>query len=90
MYPLQEYFHGWRCGSWVEAKNAKRFGRPENPFGRNIASPTAGMTEPLSFRQISLASPQAIFGELAIVNIRVRSIPLENISQLVAERASTK
>ncbi len=90
MYAPQEYFRGRRCGTWVEAKNAESFGRPENLFGRNIPSPTSRMTKPLSFRQISLASPQAIFGELAIVNIRVCSIPLEHISLVVAERTPAK
>src|SRR5260221_583746 len=72
------------------ALGAKRFGRPENPFCHNLASPNCRMTKTLRFRQISVESPLVQFCELAIVNVCVDSIPLENISPIVAERRPTK
>src|SRR5260370_41579334 len=42
------------------------------------------------FRQVGAETDILQFGELAIVNVCVDSIPLENISPIVAERRPTK
>src|SRR5258708_19328674 len=42
------------------------------------------------FRQVGVETGILQFGELAIVNVCVDSIPLENISPIVAERRPTK
>src|SRR5260370_28578239 len=44
----------------------------------------------LRFRQVGVETGILQFGELAIVNVCVDSIPLENISPIVAERRPTK
>src|ERR1700688_1583999 len=74
----------------ADSGNSKGFVGPEKFSVRNTPAKTAGAAQFLSFRQIGPASPQIVFGKFAIVNVRVRSVPLENISPLVAKRRPTK
>src|SRR3984957_12696405 len=60
MYALQVVFRGAGCGFWVEAKNVKHFGRPEDPLAGNIPIPTSCMTKPLRLGEISFAFAQGL------------------------------
>src|SRR5229473_2625128 len=48
--------------------------------------PTARMAEPLRFRQVCLALLQFLLCSLALITIRIRSIPFHDFSLLVSER----
>src|SRR6266851_595269 len=81
MYAPQIVFRGRSCGFWVEAKNLKHFGRPENPLAGNITSPTSCTTKPLGFREIGFAFAQVL---IEILQSPGRSVEnLAKLSQLV-------
>src|ERR1700739_733969 len=60
MCSLQYDFHG-RFVGWVVFENSKRFLCPDDLASGNPPAEAPRMTEPLSFRQVRLASMQLLF-----------------------------
>src|SRR5258706_16080396 len=58
-----------RCGSSVVPKDSKGLFRPEHLARREFAAKTAGVTESLSFRQISLAPTQFLLRPFTLGDI---------------------
>jgi len=64
MYPLENKLEGWfRCS--IVSEYPKRFSRPDDLAGGDPPTEAPGITEPLSFRRIRLASSKLDLGQLS-------------------------
>src|SRR5882724_10996800 len=70
----------------VAPEDSKNLLRPEKFSGGNIPAETARTAQSLCFCQIGLASPQRSLSLLAVLDVGRRSIPLDDISELVPQR----
>src|SRR6266850_3185943 len=69
-------------------QTAKFFRRVGARCGGDVLYPTAGMGQPLRFRQVGLAPPQLLLRLLALLDVEDRRIPLHDVSHFVAQRHS--
>ena len=73
MDPVQEQSQSHLGFLRIEAKDAKTLLAEENIPCRDVAGPAPRMAEPLTFGEISFASPQRFFRLLALRDVAVDS-----------------
>src|SRR5450631_3632594 len=59
---------------------------PENLAGRNLPTEAAGAAQALGFRQVGFAAPQLIFGALAVLDVDAGAVPLDDLTESIAQR----
>src|SRR5260370_7381493 len=85
MSALKECIESRMSTVLVETQHAVAFlGPVPDLAGGGVPCPTARMAEPLRFRQVCLALLQFLLCFLALINIRIRSIPFHPFSVLVS------
>src|ERR1700719_2798619 len=69
MNSLDEFFHSGRTIPWIKTQNAVAFLRPIPDVGVWTPGPTAGLAQPLCFRQVRFTGPEGLFGPLLFAQI---------------------
>src|SRR4029077_6850810 len=73
----------------IALENAIGLGRPADFAGVDPPTEASRKAQPLGFREIGLVSPQGTLGPLAVLDIGVGSIPLDDVALLVAQWRGT-
>ena len=74
---------------WIVFKDIVGFLRPVDLSTENVPAETASVAYALRFSQEGFAASQLLLCFLALINIRIRSKPFDDFSQLVPERDGT-
>src|SRR6266446_2096010 len=98
MNPLKELFESGQTILWIETQNTVAFVRPIPDVlvwtGTKIRGqvrtpcPTAGLAQPLRFRQVRFTAPEGFLGAFAIFDVGRDPIPLDDVSIFISERHS--
>src|SRR5260370_39354594 len=88
MNSLDELFHSGHTIPWIKTQNAIAFLRPVPDIVVWTPCPTAGLAQPLRFRQVRFTAPEGLLGPLAIFDVGRDPIPLDDVSIFISERHS--
>src|SRR5260370_5145624 len=98
MNPLKELFESGQTILWIETQNTVAFVRPipdvlvwtgtKIPGQVRTPCPTAGLAQPLRFRQVRFTAPECFLGAFAIFDVGRDPIPLDDVSIFISERHS--
>src|SRR5467141_1759234 len=98
MNPLKELFESGQTILWIETQNTVAFVRPipdvlvwnctKIPGQVRTPRPTAGLAQPLRFRQVRFTAPEGFLGAFAIFDVGRDPIPLDDVSIFIPERHS--
>ncbi len=69
MNSLDELFDSGRTIPWIKTQNAIAFLRPMPKVGVGTPCPTAGVAQPLRFRQVRFTSPEGLLGRLSLGDV---------------------
>src|SRR5689334_1603198 len=69
MNSLDEFFHSGQTIPWIKTQNAVAFLRPIPDVGVGTPGPTAGLAEPLRFRQVRFTSSEGLLRPLLFTQI---------------------
>src|SRR5215470_5732892 len=70
----------------LETADSVELLRPRVLIGLQIGRETARMTELLRFCQMVICLPELCFGSLSVFDISVYSVPVDDLSLIVAQR----
>src|SRR5258708_23189268 len=88
MKPLKEVFESGQTILWIETQNTVAFLRPVPNILLWTPGPTAGLAQPLRFRQVRFTAPKGFLNALAIFDVGRDPIPLDDVSTFISERHS--
>src|SRR5260370_7122101 len=98
MNPLKELFESGQTILWIETQNTVAFVRTiadvlvwsgsKIPGQVRTPWPTAGLAQPLRFRQVRFTAPEGFLGAFAIFDVGRDPIPLDDVSIFISERHS--
>src|SRR5258706_16196132 len=98
MNPMKELFESGQTILWIETQNTVAFVRPipdvlvwtgtKIPGQVRTPCPTAGLAQPLRFRQVRFTAPEGFLGAFAIFDVGRDPIPLDDVSIFISERHS--
>src|SRR5467141_4838362 len=98
MNPLRELFESGQTILSIETQNTVAFVRPipdvlvwtgtKIPGQVRTPCPTAGLAQPLRFRQVRFTAPEGFLGAFAIFDVGRDPIPLDDVSIFISERHS--
>src|SRR5229473_564261 len=71
---------------FITHQAAAFFGPVQRLAGGGTPCPASRVAEALRFRQISFAAPQGLFSALAVIDVRVGSIPFYNPPLVIHQR----
>src|SRR6266702_35543 len=69
MNSLDEFFGSGQTIPWIKTQNAVAFLRPMPDVGVWTPCPTAGVAQPLRFRQVRFTAPEGFLGRLALGDV---------------------
>src|SRR5260370_28455028 len=69
MNPLDEFFHSGHPIAWMKTHNAVTCLRPIPYVGVGTQGPTAGLAQPLRFRQVRFTTSEGLLGPLLFTQI---------------------
>src|SRR6266404_3546292 len=69
MNSLDELFDSGRTIPWIKTQKAIAFLRPMPKVGVGTPCPTAGVAQPLRFRQVRFTSPEGLLGSLLFTQV---------------------
>src|SRR5260370_33800085 len=69
MKPLKEFFESGHTIPWIETQNTVAFLRPVPDILVWTPCPTAGVAQPLRFRQVRFTAPEGLLGPLLFAQI---------------------
>src|ERR1700692_4847167 len=69
MKPLNKVFESWQTILWIETKNTVTFLRPVPDILLWTPGPTAGLAQPLPFRQVRFTSSEGLLRPLLFTQI---------------------
>src|ERR1700751_3435675 len=89
MRTLQDHLEGDGT-RWIVTKDPEIFPGSDAFARSDIPEEASGLGYPLRFNQFGLTSAQFLLGPLAVLDIRRRAIPFDNVAILVAQRHASK
>src|SRR6266704_2688228 len=87
MNPLDEFFGSGQTIPWIKTHNAVAFLRPMPDVGVWTPCPTAGVAQPLRFRQVRFTAPEGFLGRLALGDVGHRPDKLA-IARCIPQKVS--
>src|SRR6185369_356685 len=90
MNPLKEVFESGQTILWIETQNTVAFLRPVPDILLWIPGPTAGLAQPLRFRQVRFTSSEGLLRPFSVLDVEIDSVPLDDVPQFVSQRVRTK
>src|SRR5260370_10202799 len=88
MKPLKEVFESGQTILWIETQNTVAFLRPVPDILLWTPGPTAGLAQPLRFRQVRFTAPEGFLSAFAIFDVGRDPIPFDDVSIFISERHS--
>src|SRR5216683_6273884 len=88
MNSLDEFFDSGQTIPWIKTQNAVAFLRPVPDILVWTPCPTAGLAQPLRFRQVRFTAPEGLLGPLLFTQIEHESDTL--VPTFLKQRASNK
>src|SRR5258705_2219748 len=88
MNPLKKVFESGQTILWIETQNTVAFLRPVPNILLWTPGPTAGLAQPLRFRQVRFTAPEGFLNALAIFDVGRDPIPLDEVSTFISHRHS--
>src|SRR5258708_1297182 len=85
MNSLDEFFHSGRTIAWIKTQNAATFLRPIPGVGVRTPGPTAGLAQPLRFRQVRFTSSEGLVRALLFAQVEYAG---DALVRILKQRAS--
>src|SRR6266850_1032217 len=90
MKPLKEVFESGQTILWIETQNTVAFLRPVPDIPVRTPCPTAGVAQPLRFRQVRFTSLEGLLRPLSVLDLQIDSVPLDDVPRFVSQWVGTK
>src|SRR6476646_2544366 len=85
MNPLKEFFESGQTILWIETQNTVAFLRPVPDILVWTPCPTAGLAQPLRFRQVRFTGPESLLSSFSIFDVGEDAIPFDDSASLISQ-----
>src|SRR3954471_21367596 len=90
MNPLKEVFESGQTILWTETQNTVAFLRPVPDILLWTPGPTAGLAQPLRFRQVRFTRSEALLRPFSVLDVEIDPVPFDDVPGFVSQRVGTK
>src|SRR5438477_7584023 len=90
MKPLNQVFVLAQTTPWIETQNTVAFLRPVPDILFWTPGPTAGLAQPLRFRQVRFTCSEALLRPFSVLDVQIDSVPLDDVPRVVSQGVGTK